>query len=300
MLRRISARSGHRAAIYDLQPAPDGFYSAAADGFLVHWHREDVDFGRVVAKVDGGKFFSLATLPDGGLVAGAVDGGVHWLYPEAPERNLHVAHHRKGTYAVRLFGGQIFTGGGDGVLTRWDTATGRSLESFPLSANSLRSIAHYPKDDLLAVGASDGYVHVLHRATFEVIGKHRANDPSTFCVAFAPDVPWPRIVSGGRDAHLRFFDLAMSKGTPPPITAHLATVNALAYDPTGRYLATASRDKTLKLWDAAEDYRLLKVCEVIRDRGHVNSVNTLLWLDEGTLLSAGDDRRVLEWRLAAQ
>ena len=60
---------------------PRRFYSAAADGYLVHWHREDADFGCVVANVEGGKFLCVTTIPDG-LVAGALDGGVHWLYPD--------------------------------------------------------------------------------------------------------------------------------------------------------------------------------------------------------------------------
>ncbi|WP_273445177.1 WD40 repeat domain-containing protein [Neolewinella agarilytica] len=297
MLERVSERSGHRAAIYDLKPAEDGFYSAAADGFIVHWHRDDVDFGRVVAKVDGGKFFCLETLEGGGLVAGAVDGGVHWLYPENEERNKHVAAHTKGVYSVLRVGEEIYTAGGDGVLIRWNAKTGRTMESLPLSGNSLRSLALHPDGGAIAVGASDGRVYLVNREEMSLIGSHAANEPSVFCLAFMPD--FPRLVSGGRDAHLRFFDVAFSKNVPDPISAHLATINKLAFDPSGRYLATASRDKTVKLWDA-ESWKLLKVCEVVRDRGHVNSVNTLLWLDEHTLLTAGDDRRVLEWRLGRE
>ncbi|MEM9260014.1 MAG: hypothetical protein AAGA62_10230, partial [Bacteroidota bacterium] len=102
MLTRTQSRSGHQAAIYDLKHAQDGFFSAAADGYIVHWQREDVDFGRVVAKVEGGKFLCLTSLPDGGLVAGTLDGGVHWLYPEAPDQNRHLAHHKKGVFATIL------------------------------------------------------------------------------------------------------------------------------------------------------------------------------------------------------
>lgn len=296
MLNRTQTRSGHQAAIYDLQLAPDGFFSAAADGYLVHWHREDVDFGRVVAKVEGGKFLCLATLPDGGLVAGALDGGVHWLYPEETTRNRHIAHHAKGVFDVIRIEEEVFTVGGDGILTRWSVKEQRSLESLPLSANSLRCLAYSAEHDTLAIGASDGQVYLVGRKDFDLIGQHRANEPSVFCVAFQPG--FPRIVSGGRDAQLRFFELASSRTPPSEITAHLSTVNDLAFDPTGRYLATASRDKTVKLWETAT-WSLLKVAEVVRDRGHVNSVNTLLWLDEQTLITAGDDRRILEWQVGA-
>lgn len=293
MLTRTEERTGHNAAIYALKPASDGFYSAAADGFIVHWHREDVDLGRVVAKVEGGKFLSLETLPDGGLVAGALDGGVHWLYPGQEERNLHIAHHQLGVFALLWVDNEVFSAGGDGVLTRWDATTGRTLESLPLSANSLRCLAYAPDNDRLAVGASDGRVYLLDRRSFAVRETLPANEPSVFTVAFRPADK--ALFCGGRDA--RLFHFSPQEATRPgSIDAHLATINALAFSPDGKLLATASRDKTVKLWNA-QTLDLLKVCEVVRDRGHVNSVNTLLWLDAETLITAGDDRRILTWKL---
>lgn len=294
MLTRISERSGHRAAIYDLAPSPTGFYTAAADGFIVHWHRDDVDFGEVVARVDGGKFLCLATLADGGFVAGALDGGVHWLYPGAEERNLHVAHHTRGVFDVLRVGDEVFTAGGDGVLTRWNARTGRTMESITLSPNSLRCVSYIRAYDHLAVGASDGKVYLVSRASFQVPDIYPANDPSVFTVTAHPRSNY--LTAGGRDAHLQFLPITGTGSAPEKIPAHNSTVNDLAYSPDGRYLATASRDKTVKLWDATTR-QLLKVAEVVRDRGHVNSVNTLLWLDDETLVTAGDDRRVLEWRV---
>lgn len=296
MLTRTEERTGHKAAIYDLQPAPDGFYSAAADGLLVHWHQDDVNFGRAVANVEGGKFLSLATLEDGGLVAGALDGGVHWLYPEAPERNLHVAQHRLGVFAVLRLGDEVFTAGGDGVLTRWNAETGRTLESLPLSGNSLRSLTYEAAQDVLLVGASDARVYLVNRQNFTVKAVLPANEPSVFTVA-SPNNGAPYLVAGGRDAQLRIWD-ALDHRLHSVIDAHNSTINDLAFSPNGRYLATASRDKTVKLWDA-QTWQLLKVCEVVRDRGHVNSVNCLLWLDDATLITAGDDRRILTWRMGA-
>lgn len=295
MLKRVSERSGHLAAVYDLRAAPDGFYSAAADGYLVHWHQDDVDFGRVVAKVDGGKFLCMDVLEDGGLVAGALDGGLHWLYPGAEERNRHLAHHRQGIFALLRLEDDLFAVGGDGVLSRWSVRARSCRESLPLSPNSLRCLAHDPVGDRLAIGASDGNIYLLDRKDLRLMARGRANQPSVFTLAFTAD--GQRLISGGRDAQLMEWDVSeASLKHLRTVPAHLATINKLALDPSGQYLATASRDKTIKLWRAT-DLALLKVAEVVRDRGHVNSVNTLLWKDEQTLLTSGDDRRVLEWRV---
>ncbi|MEM9931913.1 MAG: WD40 repeat domain-containing protein, partial [Bacteroidota bacterium] len=138
----------------------------------------------------------------------------------------------------------------------------------------------------------------VDRKNFSLIGTATGNEPSVFAVAVLPDTLFPGYISGGRDARLRLFEMAFVKvpKLPAVVDAHMSTINDLAFDPTGRYLATASRDKTVKIWDAST-LKLLKVCEVVRDRGHVNSVNTLLWLDERTLITAGDDRRILTWKL---
>lgn len=292
MLRRLSERSGHRAAIYDLAPAPFSFYSVAADGFLVHWHRQDVDFGRVVASVESGKFMCLEhPLPDL-LVAGSLDGGLHWLYPESPERNRHIAHHGRGTFCLLAVGNDLYSGGGDGVLTRWSVDEGCSLESLPLSANSLRSLAYDPAKDQLAVGASDGRIYLIDRQSWQITDRAEAHPPSVFAAAFMGD----KLITGGRDARLTLWNCDNGLQPIKSVTAHLMTVNEIAVHPKKQLVATASRDKTVKLWHG-NDLSLLKVVEVVRDKGHVNSVNTLAWLDEDTLITAGDDRRILEWEL---
>lgn len=80
------------------------------------------------------------------------------------------------------------------------------------------------------------------------------------------------------------------------IPAHWYAINDLKLSPDGKYFASASRDKTIKIWDA-NSYELLKVLDNEKFEGHTHSVNSLLWVNEHLLLSTGDDRQIIAWEI---
>jgi WD40 repeat protein len=96
---------------------------------------------------------------------------------------------------------------------------------------------------------------------------------------------------------LRVWDLENDFQLISEQPAHLFTVNHIVFSPNGQLFATASRDKTLKIWDA-QTFQLLKVVDTMRHGGHINSVNRLLWLPD-CLVSCSDDKTVMLWRVRA-
>jgi len=67
------------------------------------------------------------------------------------------------------------------------------------------------------------------------------------------------------------------------------------FSPDGKLVATGSRDKTIKIWNA-QNFGLLKVIDTQRNGGHINSVNTLLWSSfNNWLISGSDDRSIIIW-----
>jgi len=71
----------------------------------------------------------------------------------------------------------------------------------------------------------------------------------------------------------------------------------VAYSPNGRYFATASMDKSIKLWEAATG-RLLRVVDRARNAGHGTSVNKLFWSGrQNRLVSCSDDRSLAVWQI---
>jgi WD40 repeat protein len=74
-------------------------------------------------------------------------------------------------------------------------------------------------------------------------------------------------------------------------------LNHLSFSPDGQWLASASMDKTLKIWNA-QTLKLLKVVDYRRHAAHTSSVNRALWLhDSEGIITCSDDRQVLGWHL---
>lgn len=296
-IHKIHQCTGHKGAVYTLAPdllKNDGFYSAGGDGWIVKWVLESPDMGKVVASIEDRVFCLLSMSSPDRLLAGNMTGGLHWINLDNPEHSANILHHRKGVFDVLHLGDQVLSAGGDGMLTRWSVNQTKPVESIQLTDKSLRCMAPVPQSNLLAVGASDGNIYIIGVSDFNLVNVIKgAHANSVFSLAFSPD--GQQLYSGGRDAMLRQWfhqdgDIVMKKESP----AHWYTINHLAVRPDGQIMATASRDKTIKIWETQTN-RLIKVLDVIRDGGHVNSVNRLLWLSDNLLISAGDDRSVIIW-----
>src|SRR6516162_9867900 len=71
---------------------------------------------------------------------------------------------------------------------------------------------------------------------------------------------------------------------------HTEEINAVAFDRAGGRLVSASRDRTVRLWDAATGQELRKF------EGHTDEVFAAVFHPEGTrIASAGRDRAVWLW-----
>jgi WD40 repeat protein len=103
-------------------------------------------------------------------------------------------------------------------------------------------------------------------------------------------LPGNRMLSGGRDAMLKVWSETCE--LQQTIPAHLLHIHAIELHPEGKWFATGSMDKTMKIWDT-HSLELLKVIDNDKLPFHTSSVNSLIWLDETRILSAGDDRRIV-------
>ncbi len=309
-INKIAHLTGHKGGVFSLTEGKEDhlFLSGAGDGWIVEWDLTQPENGRLIAQAEDtqtsgrASVFSLLEKNDW-IVAGNMNGGLHWIYPKEVSQNKDVLAHQKGVFDIQLIDAclpnrqnQMFTIGGKGVLTKWSMEEQRAIESIQLSPKSLRKMAFSKRRNELAIGASDGNIYIIDIENFAIKNTIKeAHDNSVFAIHYSPDEKY--LWSGGRDAHLKIWDLAKKKENIFSEPAHWFTINAIVFSPDGKFAATASRDKTIKIWDA-ENFKLLKVIDTIRDGGHINSVNTLLWSKYNNwLISGSDDRSLIVWEI---
>jgi WD40 repeat protein len=330
-IKKIAQLTGHTGAVFAItegEASSDSPFtvhhsplilSGAGDGWVVEWDLSKPELGRLVAKVERNIFSLLFSENQNKIIAGDMDGGVRFVDLAEPSKIRNVAHHGgKGCFDIKIIDNQLFTIGGDGILTRWSLSENRSLESIQLSHKSLRCFAWSKTRNEFAIGSSDGSVYFVDTTTLELKNIWNAvHDNSIFSICYTPDEA--HLLTGGRDAHLKLWDLRekMTQNTEGGISnenqepknlvslpAHLFTINSIVFHPNNPMIfATASRDRTIKIWQLATTnptvpISLLKVIDTIRHGCHVRSVNRLFWSPYNEyLISASDDRSLIVWKI---
>lgn len=288
--------NGHRASVFAVGMGREEYHiiSGSGDGWIVNWDLRNPEEGKLIAKVEG-QIFSLQMIENSNIiVAGTYAGNVHFIDLKNPDETKIFPHHPKGVFAICQVGKFIFTGGGDGIITKWSLDF-KPVESVRLSHNSLRSINFSKERNELAIGASDTNIYFLNPDSLKLTGRIlEAHDNSVFIVKYLTK---NKILSGGRDAQLKAWTLGDSVKCESTQSAHWFTINDIAIHQQKRIFVTASRDKTMRVWNS-DDYSLLKVINKEKNEGHVNSVNKLLWSNyKDYLISASDDRSLAVWEL---
>ncbi|MBP6392377.1 MAG: hypothetical protein KA175_13010 [Flavobacteriales bacterium] len=309
------------------------FLSGSGDGLVVEWHEDRPQDGAVLVNVGQAVFALGLMRQAELLFIGTEGGGLHVVDLASRKEIHLFEVHQKGVFRiVELPGGRMACAGGDGTLSVWgsvgterEKVQGRRLKEeemtgrangpsglplspstsplspsfarvalqrqIPLCEEKLRDIALSADGGSIAVACGDGTVRILESNLFNELFTLSAHAGGSTSVAWHPGKP--ALVSGGKDGHIRLWrsDDAFTPSLAFP--AHRGSIYTIAFSEEGHLCATASRDKTAKLWDASTFDAMGR-----SDRsmgGHTHSVNAAIWSGDA-LITAGDDKRILLWR----
>ncbi|TIA82067.1 hypothetical protein E3P89_01422 [Wallemia ichthyophaga] len=184
--------------------------------------------------------------------------------------------------------------GRDESIRFWDVHTGYCTRSIHPHSDWIRVVLPSDDSSLLATASSDQTAMVVDTATGTTVSELRGHEHVVESVAWAPTTSIANIhqligESGtGSNRDNRASGSASTNGIPNNKTHSQSQSQS-----RNRYLATASRDKSVKLWDTSSFQ-----C-VYTFNGHDNWVKSIVFHPAGThLLSCSEDKSIKIWDLA--
>ncbi|MDP2439351.1 MAG: WD40 repeat domain-containing protein [archaeon] len=297
---------GHDDILMAVSATPDGstLLSASTDLTVRAWGLRD---GRQLLRMGHTAMcLALASSPDGrrALSAGA-DGLVRVFDVQSGAQLAAMEGHLGWVRCVACAadGLTAVSGGGDGALRLWCLREYRQLRAMETGALVI-SLALHPDDATLLSGGSDLLVRLYALATGALLRTWAGHGGWVRSLSCTPD--GASVVSSSGDQTLRLWrfpegvqQLQMGfteqqRRDSGAVDGHRHIIPGVICTPDGLHCASASYDRTLRLWDLSSG------AELSRMLGHSSWVRTVATLGPDRLASSSYDRTARIWDYKGQ
>ncbi|NBG66679.1 WD40 repeat domain-containing protein [Acidiluteibacter ferrifornacis] len=286
----------HQAAVYALEqgPTPETFFSAGSDRKVILWN-VTTDEHKVIAQIPA-MIVSLCYLSEQNiLLVGQTGGGIHVLDLAQKKEIKLLAAHKAYVFDMKYNADkkQFYVASGDGSISIWNAENFELICQIKFTKEKIRQLAYSNNRSELAVGCGDGLIHLMNIDTFQKKQTLTHDSGVNSLVYINND---HHLLVGLKEAYLVEWDLMMYQKVNE-FPAHNWAIYNLQQFPNTPYVISASRDKTIKVWDV-DTLKPLQRIQFPKSKGHTHSVNALLPLSINKyLISTGDDRRVKVWKV---
>ncbi|MFH2007529.1 MAG: protein kinase [bacterium] len=291
--KELAALRHAASQVWSIAFSPDGKLLATtswkgAPGQVTLW---DVKTRRAVAKMTGhlGPAWSVAFSPDGKeLATGGFDKTVR-VWSVAERRQLSRMVHHTGDVTQVVYapkGPYLISVSVDRSVALWLRPAEAVVSSHRAHRNHIWSVAVAPNGFHVATGSWDGEVRLWElRPKGRVKMLFSLGEP-IFRLRYGPRGQL-LLANAGNDVKLYAPLLGTLVGR---LRGHTDSVEQTAVSPDGRWAATASQDRTARIWDLATHQSRVTL------KGHGKRVNSVDFSPDGKLLATGGfDNRIRLW-----
>jgi len=243
----------------------------------------------------GAEVTTLEFSADGRILATGSDDGTARVWETAGGRELLRAAHESGVSSVALdqSGRHLATGSKDGTARILEAGTGRELTKVE-HKEEVREVTFSPDGRLLGAISTNGSVSLLDTGK-RVVHKKFLSGNSGLGLAFSPDSTKLATASGDYavvwDVNTGESLFRASHTDDPSKARGLVWVDDVKFSSDGRYLATAGRDSTARVWNLETGREVVRL-------EHGANVNAVAFSPEDSILgTASWDGTARLWEL---
>uniref|UniRef100_A0A669BKF5 Notchless protein homolog 1 n=1 Tax=Oreochromis niloticus TaxID=8128 RepID=A0A669BKF5_ORENI len=282
--RCTSTLQGHTEAVISVAFSPTGKYLASGSGdTTVRFWDLTTETPHHTSRGHTHWVLSIAWSPDGKKLASGCKNSQVLL--GRCEKIL--TGHTQSVTCVKWGGdGLLYTSSQDRTVKVWRAKDGVQCRTLQGHAHWVNTLA-LSTDYVLRTGAFEPANATVNpqdlTGSLEEL-KEKALDRYNKVRGSAPE----RLVSGSDDFTLFLWNPAQDKKPLARMTGHSALVNEVLFSPDTRLLASASFDKSVKIWDGRTGKYLMSL------RGHVASVYQIAWSADSRLLVSGSSDSTLK------
>jgi len=229
----------------------------------------------------------LSWTNDGQYIASASYDGHARIWSPSGELKRVCAGHNGPVFALKWNkkGSRLVTSGSDKACIVWDPLTGNAIQTYNIHTAPTLDV-DWQNNDVFASCSTDTTIQVLKVGQKEPIRTFSGHTDEVNAIRWDPS--GTMLASASDDQYLKIWTL--NSGLAHDLHAHSKEVFSLRWSPAGpgstnpngtAYLASASFDKTVKIWDPTRGICMHKLV------GHQDSVYSIAFSPDNQILASG-------------